>query len=140
MADLDHFWMIYTTSTKSDADTEGSFRLGLLFTQPNINFEIWLNFPDLPHDERERGRTDQYRFNIVERETPISMNLLQPRNFVIETTGNDAWLPDSIWIIGEDVNSNRELLVGIPRWPSNLWFSTDPSEGSPQHSLAEAFT
>jgi hypothetical protein len=140
MALLDHFWVIQTTSTRSDADTEDSFKLGLLFTQPNPQFEIWLDFPDLPHDERERGRTDQYRFNIVESDTEISMELLQARNFAIATNGNDAWLPDSIWIIGQDVNEARRLLAGIPRWPSNLWFSTDLSEGRPRHSLDEGLT
>ena len=137
MALLDHLWVIQTTSTKADADTEDSFRFGLLFTQPNPQFEIWLNFPDLPHDERERGRTDQYRFNIDQSATPMAMELLQSRNFAIATNGSDAWLPESIWVIGQDVSRGRRLLVGIPSWPSNLWFSTDLSEGRPQRSLTE---
>jgi hypothetical protein len=140
MARLDHFWVIHTTSTQDDADTEDGFRLGLRFTQPNPEFVIWLDFPDLSHDEREKGRTDQYRFNIVESETPIAMELLQARNFIIATKGSDAWLPDSIWIIGQDVNRARRLLVGIPRWPTDLRFSKDASEGRELHSLDEAPT
>ncbi len=140
MANLDHFWLIHTTSTETDADTEDTFRLGLRFTQPNPQFEIWLDFPDKPYDQRERGRTDQYRFNIVESETPIAMELLRARNFVIATDGSDMWLPDSLWIIGQNVNGDRRLVVGIPRWPSNLRFSRDSSEGRPEHSLDEAVT
>ncbi|NUU18491.1 hypothetical protein HP550_14640 [Cellulomonas humilata] len=137
VARLDHFWVIHTTSSTPDADTDDGVSIGLLFTQPNPQFEIWMDFPDLPHDERERGRTDQYRFNIVESETNISMDLLGPRNFALRTKGRDAWLPESIWVIGQDVDGNRRLLVGLPRWPATMWFSTDLAEGRPQRVLAD---
>lgn len=126
MTKLDHFWVIHTTSTTANADTEDTFSLGLLSTQPNPSFEIWLPFPLLPHDERERGRTDQYRFNIVESETTISMELLRARNLAIRTNGSDAWLPSSIWVLGQDVSGTRRLLAGVPNWPRSLWFSKDP--------------
>jgi hypothetical protein len=138
MANLDEFWLIQTTSTAEDADTEDTFSLGVLFTQPNPQFEIWLDFPSKPYDLRERGRTDEFRFNINQNETRIPMDLLGPRNFVVATNGSDKWLPASFWVIGQDVEHKRRLLVGIPRWPSNLWFSRDPSEGKERHSLDEA--
>lgn len=133
-----HFiWVIHTTSVLDDADTEDGFSLGLTRVFPNPDFELWLDFPSLPHDERERGRTDQYRFNLSQNETQIPMELLDPSKFMILTKGRDAWLPESIWIIGQDVNRARRLLVGIPFWPSTLWFSQDESEGRPQRSLDE---
>ncbi len=138
MATLDMFWVIHTTSILAQADTEDhQFKLGIRHVFPNPDFELWLNFPTPSYDDRERGRTDQYRFNIDQNEIKIPMESLNPSKFVISTGGRDAWLPESIWIIGRDVNRNHRLLVAIPFWPSTLWFSQDESEGKPQHSLDE---
>jgi hypothetical protein len=137
MAATQFVWIIHTTSILEDTDTEDAFSLGLKNVFPNPDFELWLDFPSLSHDERERGRTDQYRFNLSQLETPISMEQLNASKFMIRTKGRDAWLPESVWIIGQDVNRNRRLLVGIPFWPSTLWFSQDESEGQPQRSLDE---
>jgi hypothetical protein len=138
MAATHFIWVIHTTSVLEDTDTEDRFSLGLRRVFPNPNFELWLDFPKPSYDDRERGRTDQYRFNLSQSsETEIPMESLNPSKFMILTKGSDAWLPESIWIIGQDVNRSRRLLVAIPFWPSTLWFSKDESEGKPQRSLDE---
>jgi hypothetical protein len=138
MATLDMFWVIHTTSVLAEADTEDrGFQLGIRRVFPNPNFELWLDFPTPSYDDRERGRTDQYRFNIDQNEFQIPMEALNRSNFAIFTDGRDAWLPESIWIIGRDVNRRHRLLVDRPFWDSTLWFSQDQSEGQPLHWLDE---
>lgn len=68
----------------------------------------------------------------------VDMFGLNDRHFCLEILGDDAWLPDSIWVIGEDVQTNRELLVAVPRWPESPWFSTDASEGRRSRCLNES--
>src|SRR4051812_41511943 len=130
MATLDMFWLIHTTSVLSNADTEDkAFFLFLIHTFPNPQFELVMPFPKPSYDDRERGRTDQFRFNVDQSQFQIPIENLSPSNFVIETSGSDMWLPESIWIVGRDVNRNHRLLVAIPFWPSHLRFSQDESEG-----------
>lgn len=140
MATLDMFWLIHTTSVLSQADTEDkAFTLIVREAFPNPEFQLFLQFPKPSYDDRERGRTDQFRFNIDQSQFKINMGSLSPRNFVIATAGSDMWLPESIWIVGRDVNRDHRLLVAIPFWPSHLRFSQQESDdGAGQHSLDEA--
>jgi len=131
------FWLIHTTSILSNADTEDKAFNLILRGFPNPEFELFLPFPKPTYDDRERGRTDQFRFNIDQSKFDINMESLGPRNFVIQTTGSDMWLPESIWIVGRDVEQHHRLLVAIPFWPSQLRFSQDESEGAGQHALDE---
>jgi hypothetical protein len=141
MATLRFLWVIHTTSTQANADTENKFRLNLLaspFPFPQ-GTTVRLPFPDLPSpDERERGVTEEYRFDLSGVEPRINMTFLDAEEISITILGDDAWLPASIWVIGEDVNSTRRLLAGVPNWPTSVsrgWFSTDTSEGRATRSL-----
>jgi hypothetical protein len=49
----------------------------------------------------------------------------------------DAWLPSSVWVIGQAEDGELRLLAGVPHWPSNLWFSADASEGKTEYKLSE---
>jgi hypothetical protein len=139
VANLDMFWLIHTTSVLSNADTEDkAFTLILRGAFPSPDFQMVLPFLKPICDDRERGRTDQFRFNVDQSQFQVNMEFLSPRNFVIVTAGSDMWLPESIWIVGRDVNRQHRLLVAIPFWPSHLRFSQDASEGAGQHSLDEA--
>jgi hypothetical protein len=133
MANIQRLWVIVTTANVADADTENKFDL-VIKAAPNPNFEARFHFPDLPNpDERERARTDEYPFEVGT--LNVSMDLVNGNTIAMEILGNDAWLPSSIWVIGEDVDGTRKLLVGIPRWPANRWWSTDTSEGQPSRLL-----
>jgi hypothetical protein len=127
MATLRNLWVIHTTSTEAGADTDDGFQLVIRASNVPYPERARLTFPDLPHDERERGRTDQYRFDVLN--LNIDMFGLGGNNFCIQTLGSDAWLPASIWVIGRDVTGLQRLLVSLPFWPDNLWFSKDTSEG-----------
>ena len=133
MAKLRTLWVLHTTSTKADADTENGFRLVIYSTiNPNAILAV-LPFPDLPHDERERGRTDEYRFDV--RKLDVDMFGFNEDNFCIQILGNDMWLPRTVWVIGQDATGVRQLLASVPKWPDDLWFSTDPSEGEGMRCL-----
>jgi hypothetical protein len=141
MARLSFVWIIHTTSTRADADTDDAFRLSVRASPFPLPPGTWVRvgFPDLPSpDERERGATEQYRFDFRSREPAIDMALLDGADMEIEILGSDAWLPSSIWAIGQDVNGTRKLIAAHPSWPtsiSNGWFSTDLSEGRPTRRL-----
>jgi hypothetical protein len=133
MATLRYVWVIHTTSTAANAGTDEGFEL-IIRSQVNPQAIVGTRrYPDLPHDERERGRTDQYRFDV--RDLGVDMFGLNEDNFCIRILGDDAWLPASIWIIGQDVQGARRLLAGVPTWPDDLWFSTDASEGEATRCL-----
>lgn len=135
MTALRYLWVIHTTSADENAGTDEGFQLRIL-SQINPNAVVAeFEFPDLQHDERERGRTDEYRFDVSELE--IDMVGLDEDNFCVEILGDDAWLPHSIWIIGQDVEGTRQLLASVPEWPKDLLFSTDEAEGEASHCLDE---
>jgi hypothetical protein len=140
MATLRFLWVIHTTSTQENADTEESFRLEIRADDaPSpTGTTVFLRFPDLPSsDEKERGVTEQYMFDL--RGQGINMESLKPADISITIGGSDAWLPSSIWVIGEDEGSNHRLIAGVPNWPTSVrdgWFSTDRAEGRPTRSLA----
>jgi hypothetical protein len=97
----------------------------------------FLDLPAVP-DEKERGRTEQHRFDF--QGTNLDMSLVEGRNIFISILGDDAWLPSSIWAIGEDVNGTIRLLAARPRWPTSElrgWFSREPGEGRATRSLDE---
>jgi hypothetical protein len=127
--------VIHTTSKASNAQTDALFRLNL--RHPGGNF-ISLDFPTFPHDERERGRTDEYFFDV----SGLGFNdidfLKQPRSISMTIRRGDAWLPSSIWVIGVPNSGGPELLTGHKVWhPVELdgedfgqgWFSTQHSDG-----------
>jgi hypothetical protein len=84
-----------------------------------------LVFPDLPHDEREKERTDPYVFNVSK--VPISTGEVASNTFCFRAHGDDAWLPESVWIIGLTVEGELRLLAE-PNWPANQWLSTDKND------------
>jgi hypothetical protein len=141
MATLRYLWVIHTTSTQENADTDAKFRLGLRASPFPIpeGTTLSLPFPDLPSsDEKERGVTEQYMFDLRPHELKINMALLDPEDVTITIEEDDAWLPASIWVIGEDVHSTRRLIAGVPNWPTSVnrgWFSKDHTEGRRTRSL-----
>lgn len=133
MAKLKTVWVIHTTANVPNADTEDKFDL-VIRASPNPSFVGRLRFPDLPNpDERERAKTDEYRFDVESLDA--SMDLVDGSDISIEILGSDAWLPSSVWVIGEDIRSVRKLLVGIPDWSATKWWSKDVSEGEPVRLL-----
>ena len=134
MARLDYLWVIHMTSKAANAGTDDAFELQILSVLQGT-VVAQLPFPELPHDERERDRTDEYRFDV--RDLDIDMFGLNEDNFCIRILGSDMWLPHTIWIIGQDTEGRRQLLAGWPEWPDDLWFSRDATEGAGRRCLDE---
>jgi hypothetical protein len=138
MAELRTIWVIHTTSTRSNADTENEFELEVRtspFPAPNGTWAA-RRFPPLPTDERESGTTDQYEFDL--RGEGVNMELVQGDDLSIRILGDDAWLPSSIWVIGQDATPTTRLLAAHPLWPTSIaqgWFSRDPAEGRARRTL-----
>lgn len=134
MAHLQTIWVIHTTSRREDAGTDDSFFLELPLKGKAGDSPIGqrIPFPNLPHDEREAGRTDEYRFDVRQ----FRYELAEVRGQIrLVTRGDDGWLPQSIWVIGQTADGRFHLLAAKPGWPSNGWFSTDSSEGRASYRL-----
>lgn len=118
MATLQKLWVIHTTADVNDAASNYRFTLEVQTREQRFTRD----FPDLSHDERNRGRTDQYEFDLRDQE--IDHREVTPGNIRITSRAEDAWLPEGFWVIGQDVNAAFHLLVSRPDWPSNAWFGT----------------
>jgi hypothetical protein len=123
---LSHLVVIHTTSPVTNAQTNALFKLLLVDATGK---EVRLDFPTLPHNERERGRTDQYRFDLTGLGIPFHSESLGPKQIGFSILSGDAWLPSSVFVVGFPFSGSPMLLVGHTNWPDDGWFSTDPSDG-----------
>ena len=119
--------VIHTTSKKTDADTEESFRLDIHRFPTGLPGTLF--FQNLPHDERERGRTDQYDFDVRHLGILDIDELKKPNVISMTILGDNAWLPSSFYVIGHPQSGGAELLIGYPFWPEDQLFSLDPKDG-----------
>jgi hypothetical protein len=136
MARVRFLWVIHTTANVNNADADVAF--DLVYYGGFIGFEHELGrfrFPDLPNpDEKERARTDEYKFDVSS--LNVDMSQVTGNHLAIEILADDSWLPSSIWVIGEDVERNRELLVALPNWFEQYgWWSTNTSVGRRERRL-----
>ena len=118
--------VIHTTSRVDNAQTDALFKLVLVDAAGK---EVQLDFPTLPHNERERGRTDQYRFDLTGLDTQFQSETLGPEQIGVRILSGDAWLPSSVFVVGFPFSGGPMLLVGHINWPSEGWFSTQASDG-----------
>jgi hypothetical protein len=129
VANVRFLWVIHTTADVDNADADVPFDLvyygGIEANQKLGTFR----FPD----EKERARTDEYKFDVSS--LNVDMSDVTGHNLEIEILADDSWLPSTIWVIGEDVEGKRELLVGIPNWLSSVWWSTNTSVGRRKRRL-----
>jgi hypothetical protein len=107
MADITTVFIFHTTASSEDAESDAGFEL-ILERQGG---DLRLAFPDLPHDDRERGRTDEHTFDVsgegITTETKLSIRM---------TSSTDGWLPKSIWAIGQTTEGTFEVLAANPEW------------------------
>lgn len=124
MARLRRVIVTHTTADVPNANTGAHFDLQL-FKDGALRWQE--EFPDHPYDERERGRTDQYEFNILQAD--LDTEDAYRIRMKMKTTSN-AWLPKSIWAIGETEFGEWVVLAANPNWnfASDRWF--DRGSGS----------
>ena len=135
MAVLETVYVVHTTSAEAESDTDDGFVLLIPATGKQdtpSGFIKRMDFPRQPHDNRERGRTDYYEFDVG----GLGVEHKEARGkFAIETKGKDAWRPSSIWILGKLRNGRFRILGANPRWQSGDKFSRDSSEGRTSHVI-----
>ena len=129
MADLKNIYILHTTSTKDDANTDADFEL--IAALPGRDYrEAFTEWPANGHNEREKGRTDEYRFNVSGRgvKTNSELNIRM-------TSTNDGWLPESMWVIGETTSGKFEVLGHHPKWNKGWFDRGSGSVGQESHKI-----
>ena len=132
MARLKKIIVIHETSKVKDGNTDAAFELQ--FTKVGNDPDPILPFPDLPHNEREKGRTDKYEFDVFSKDVDSDGKIVMRM-----TTTSDGWLPKNMWVIGETVDNERLLLGAHPQWPIDGWFDKGSNPAGPrEHIIANA--
>ncbi|MEU6191281.1 hypothetical protein [Nocardia sp. NPDC047038] len=123
MAILRTVYVIHTTRDEEDANTEAEFQLHIVVPGSELG-SVQLDFPDVAGNERERGRTDRYRFHVnglgVDSEHRMYMRMV---------TTDDGWHPESIWVIGVTTDGKSHLLSSHENWLP--WFDRPGRTTSP---------
>lgn len=94
-------------------------------------------FPRLPYDARERGRTDE--FSVAINNVDILWQTLAGSHLALQTTSQDAWLPQTMWVLARSDENLWRLVVAIPNWPTDQWFSTQASDDNGEAKPAWSF-
>lgn len=125
MASLKRIFVLHTTGDHSDAGTDANFEL----KAENPGGHFIANFGDLPHDDRQKGRTDEYVFNVAGKGLTSKTKLR-----IRMTTSSDGWLPKTIWAIGETTANDYVVLAANTKWEK--WFDRgDDPAGSAEHAI-----
>jgi hypothetical protein len=131
MPQLKKIVVAHTTATESKAASNAQFMLQIQKPNPP-NFTM--AFPDLPHDERQKGRLDLYEFDLEGK----NISTEDPGFDILMTikSGNpgDEWLPASICVLGQTSDNEIFVLGDFSQWPSDQWF--DKTTGHPTHEIS----
>jgi hypothetical protein len=126
---INRMLLLVKTSTTSDAGTDDEITLRISTTQSGVDFTS--PFPAggvTSQDDLETGQANLYHLH----DASFTKNSIT--EIRLETQGNDAWLPESFFLSGQEEGSDRQNslvpLVHLPSWSfGNL--STDTEEGAP---------
>ncbi|MDA2895512.1 hypothetical protein PDG61_31730 [Mycolicibacterium sp. BiH015] len=124
---------MHTTRNVADAGTDAAFHLYLTWVDDGGRVSLTLPFPDLAHNERERGRTDYYRFNVSGKGVDTSRSL---QIYMTMLNSVDGWLPSSLFVIGRTTAGQFLVLGAHPNWPSDTWFDTNEPNSEAGHLIA----
>jgi hypothetical protein len=129
MARISGLTIIHTTAYDDDADTDADFQLQV--ARPGG--DLLLTFPDLPHDEREGGRTDQYFFDLSGENVDSDAPGFQ---VIMRILSSDGWLPSSIFVIGHTPDGGNVVLGSHPTWTEGWFDSGDDPAGPAEHAIS----
>lgn len=135
MALITTIFVIHTTRNETNANTDAAFDLRLTWVgmDPNDPRRA-IRFPDLPHNERERGRTDIYKFDVSGANGQgINTSGLRVYMRMLGNAG-DGWLPRSIFVLGAGPRTAPMVLGWHPDWSRNDWFDTN--EPQPERRIS----
>lgn len=121
---LTDLWILHTTATAEGAATDAD--LVLHVDAPRGAWQ--LPFPELPHNERESGRTDEYHFDLLQQRIEWRHVDGGRVTLAVEQTIGSAWLPATMWVVAgftdEFEQIHFRLLVAAPEWPAESWFAS----------------
>lgn len=113
MTRISKLHVLHRTSGGSHNQTDGKILL-----QIHANNTIYKrDISYLPHDERERNRTDHYKLDVYD----LNISDTSTIDFKFETQSTDGWLPASAYVISYNVDGKCKLLAGDESWSSNGW-------------------
>jgi len=122
--------VVHTTADKAYAGTDADFQLQI--GRPGD--DLVKDFPDLPHDERERGRTDLYVFDVA----GDNVNSDDP-NFGLTMrmiNSEDGWLPESMLVLGQTFSGEAIVLGSHPQWNGGWFDRGSDAEGPEAHVIS----
>ena len=118
--------VIQRTADVGYAATNDDFRFAISTPAATCNG----SFPNLPSDERERGKTDTYSLNVSS--CNLDKSLVTAQSFSIVTLGHNAWLPSNFCV--QVTAGGTQSTIADGSWPTLDWFSTDPNDWpAPKH-------
>jgi hypothetical protein len=116
------------TADHDDAGTDSLVQL-----QVTINGQLHVSqvITDTPQDDLERGVSNWYFLPV---QTPFTRLALDINGTMeLEILGNDAWLPDSLYVFGLDTAAGRPARV-VPLAAKRVWggavLSREAGEGT----------
>lgn len=125
--------LLVRTADKDDAETDSLVQL-----QVTINGQLHVSevITDTPQDDMERGVSNWYYLPV---QTPFTRgDLDQHGQMELEILGDDAWLPDSLYVFGLDTPAGRPTKL-VPLAAKRVWgglvLSRDETEGSKKVGL-----
>jgi hypothetical protein len=129
MPQLNAIRVIQTTADVKDANCDAGFQLQII----RSGGDLLLEFPDLPHDERERGRTDRYRFDV----SGMGVDSSDPSFGLVMrmVTTTDGWLPASIEVLGETTTGQTVVLGSHDPWTDGAFDRQNP-DASDTHLIS----
>lgn len=112
MATLKWIYVLHSTDPNhEDAGSDSNFEL--IATRKSGQGDYRKRFSKWPgsrHDEREKGRTDEYRFDVTDKGITTESQLK------IRIIEEDGWLPCSMWAIGLTESNEFVVLASRPNW------------------------
>jgi hypothetical protein len=126
--------LLVRTADEDDAETDSLIQL-----EVTINGQLHVSqvITDTPQDDLERGVSNWYYLPV---QTPFREQDLFGGNgrIELEILGDDAWLPDSLYVFGLDTPDGRPTKL-VPLVSKRVWgglvLSRDPNEGSKRVTL-----
>lgn len=108
----------HVTSKTKDANTDEDFTLRI--ASPGQE-QVSLTFPDLPPNERELGRQDDYSFDVSA--SKLTSEGIKNAQIFMRIHGPGAWLPASFKVTAH--LSDGSVVTLVERGWSEKWFSTE---------------
>lgn len=122
MANIAQYEISCATSTRTNANTNDEVHLRVYKTNGQLLESFNLDDPN--RNDRERGRTDTFPRMVTKRHGVSDIGF-----FILQTYGDNAWLPASFLIKTVDTEGDLDVVWFLSEW-GNDWLSTDRNDAN----------